>query len=85
MGSVMLPKAGTLESFGVTFVPVLQNSKVEEKKHRSPQGDKWTKENLFKFKIYLEIKVSFYQDKKRKLSLCAVCQEKLPEPSDCSI
>lgn len=60
----MLPKAGTLESFGVTSIPVLQNSKVEEKKCRSPQGDKQTKENLFKFKIYLEIKVSFHQDKK---------------------
>lgn len=63
----MLPNAGTLESFHVTFILVLLNSKVEEKKHRSPQGDKQTKGNLFKFKINLEIKVGFHQAKKTSL------------------
>lgn len=80
----MLPQASTLESFSVIFVPVLQSSKVEEKKHRSPQGDKQTKEILLTFKIYLEIKVGFHQAKKN-FSPQAACQEKPPKHSDCSI
>jgi hypothetical protein len=37
-----------LESLGVTFMPVLLNSKVEEKKkHRSPQEDKETRMKLY--------------------------------------
>jgi len=66
----MQPKAGNLESFGVTFVPVLLKSKVEEKKHRCPQGDKQTKGNFFKLKIYLEIQVSFHRAKKPLSSCC---------------
>lgn len=72
----MLPQASALESFGVIFVLVLQNNKVEEKKHRSPQGDKQTKEILLKFKIYLEIKVGFHQAKTLKpLSPCCLSRK----------
>lgn len=46
----MLPKAGTVESFGVNFVPVLLKSKEEEKKHRYPQGDKRPKETFLNLK-----------------------------------
>lgn len=60
----MFPNTGSLENWGVPFVPVLLNSKVEEKKHRRPLGDKCTKGNLFKFKVYLEINGSFHQAKK---------------------
>ena len=70
----MPPKAGTLETFGVTSVPALPNTKVEEKKHRCPQGDKQTKGKLFKFEIYLEIKVGFTESK--TLSPHAVRPEK---------
>lgn len=70
----MPPKAGTLETFGVTSVPALPNTKVEEKKHRCPQGDKQTKGKLFKFEIYLEIKVGFTESK--TLSPHAVYPEK---------
>lgn len=66
----MQPEAGHLESFGVTFVPVLLKSKVEEKKHRCPQGDKQTKGNLFKPKIDLEIQVGFHRAKKPLSSCC---------------
>lgn len=55
--------------FWCPFVLVLQNSKAEEKKHRSPQGDKQTKETLLTFKIYLEIKVGFHHAKKKHPSL----------------
>lgn len=75
-GPVMLPQASTLESFAVIFVLVLQNNKVEEKKHRSPQGDKQTKEILLKCKIYLEIKVGFHQAKTLKpLSPCCLSRK----------
>lgn len=79
-GPGMLPKAGPLKTFGVTSVPTLPNSKVEEKKHRHPQGDKQTKGKLFKFEIYLEIKVGFTESK--TLSPLAVCPEK-PLKQDC--
>ena len=67
-------QAGTLRIFGVTSVPALPNSKVARKKHRRPQGDKQTKGRLFKFEIYLEIKVGFTESK--TLSPHAVCPEK---------
>lgn len=66
----MLPKAGLLESSGVTFVPVLLKSKVQEKKHRCPQGDKQTEGNLFELKIYLEIQVGFHCAKNPLSSCC---------------
>ena len=69
-GPGKLPKAGTLEHFGVTFVPVLLNSKVEEKKHRSPRGEKQTKGKLFKFEIYLAIKIDFHQAENPLSSCC---------------
>ena len=67
-------QAGTLRTFGVTSVPALPNSKVEREKHRRPQGDKQTKGRLYKFEIYLEIKVGFTESK--TLSPHAVCPEK---------
>lgn len=71
-GPGKLPKAGTLEHFGVTFVLVLLNSKVEEKKHRSPRGEKQTKGKLLKFEIYLEIKKDFHQSQKPSLLMLPV-------------